>query len=152
MEWKPGLILRIRNYKFEDDGTSRDKYAIVLHTNEDEVYLIHSLTTSRNNLAVPGTHYGCSVHQGIPYYFIPAGQMIGDEKFCFEKDTFIFFQSNIRKESYAKFEEASKTLWGVVCLGALTHEELSRIIKCALKSKFIPVSIESELSAYKATL
>jgi len=57
MEWKPGLILRIRDYKFEDDGTNRDKYAIVLHTNDKEVYLIHSLTTSRNNLTVPGTHY-----------------------------------------------------------------------------------------------
>jgi len=37
MEWKPGLILRIKNYKFEDDGSSRDKYAIVLCTNDREV-------------------------------------------------------------------------------------------------------------------
>ena len=114
MQWKPGLILRIKGYKFEDDGTTRDKYAIVLHANEKELYLIHSLTTSRNNLAVSGTHYGCSVHQSIPYYFIPAKQPIGDENFHFDKDTFIFFQSNIRKESFEKFEAASKTLWGVV--------------------------------------
>lgn len=152
MQWKPGLILRIRDYKFEDDGTTRDKYSIILHTNDKEVYLIHSLTTSQNNLAVPGTHYGCSVYQGIPYYFIPAGQLIGDENFYFEKDTFIFFQSNIRKESFAKFEAASKSLWGVTSLGLLTNEELGRILKCALKSRFIPASIESELSAYKATL
>jgi hypothetical protein len=152
MQWKPGLILRIKDYKFEDDGTTRDKYAIVLHTNDKEVYLIHSLTTSRNNPGVPGTHYGCSVHMGIPYYFIPAGQLIGDGNFCFDKDTFIFFQSNIRKESYAKFDAASKTLWGLVSLGILTNEELGRIIKCALKSRFIPSGIESELLTFKATL
>ena len=86
MQWKPGLILRIKDYKFEDDGS------------------------------------------------------------------FIFFQANVRKESYEKFEKASRALWGVVSLGMLTNEELARIIKCALKSKFIPLNIMSELSAFKETL
>lgn len=152
MEWKPGLILRIKDYKFEDDGSTRDKYAIVLCTNDQGLYLIHSLTTSQNNLCVPGIHHGCSVQIGVPYYFIPAGHLIGDENFCFEKDTFIFFRSNIRKESYEKFEKAAKTLWGVVILGKLSGDELARIIKCALKSRVIPANIESELSAFKATL
>jgi hypothetical protein len=88
MQWKPGLILRIKDYKY----------------------------------------------------------------FYFEKDTFIFFQANVRKESYEKFEKASRTLWGVVSLGMLKDEELARIIKCALKSKFIPLNIMSELSAFKETL
>jgi hypothetical protein len=152
MQWKPGLILRIKDYKFEDDGSTRDKYSIILHTNDKELYLIHSLTTSRNNQAVPGSYHGCSVHQSIPYYFIPAKKMIGDDGFYFEKDTFIFFQSNIRKESFEKFEAASKTLWGVISLGMLTSEELGRILKCALKSRFIPANIASELSGFKATL
>lgn len=97
-------------------------------------------------------HYGCSVHMGVPYYFIPANQVIGDQNFYFEKDTFIFFRSNIRKESYDKFDAAAKTLWGVISLGVLAKDELARIIKCALKSRFIPASIESELSAFKGTL
>jgi hypothetical protein len=113
MQWKPGLILRIKDYKFEDDGSTRD---------------------------------------GVPYYFIPARQPVGNENFYFDKDTFIFFQANIRKESYEKFERASKALWGVVSLGRLTDDELARIIKCALKSKFVPVNIMSELSAFKETL
>lgn len=107
MQWKAGLILRIKDYKFEDDGST---------------------------------------------YFIPAKQLIGDDNFYFEKDTFIFFQSNIRKESFAKFEAASKTLWGVIGLGMLTSEELGRILKCALKSRFIPANIASELSGFKASL
>jgi len=116
------------------------------------ICLIHSLTTSKNNSSVPGIHYGCSIHVGVPYYYIPAGRLIGDENFCFEKHTFIFFRGNIRKESYDKFEKAARTLWGVVVLGRLTDDELARVIKCALKSRAIPANIESELSAFKATL
>jgi hypothetical protein len=152
MEWKPGLILRIKHYKFEDDNTTRDKYAIVLYTNDKEAYIIHSLTTTQNNAAVPGALYGCSVYNNIPYFFIPQGQVIGDESFYFERDTFIFFRSNVRKELYVKFEAASKVLFGIVSLGILTNDELKRIIKCALKSKFIPEEIEKELSAFKETL
>src|SRR5690348_17044247 len=98
MQWKPGLILRIKNYKFEDDNSVRDKYSIVLYTNENEAYLIHTLTTTQNNLLVPGLRHGCSVHQNIPYYFFPKELIIGDNNFYFEKDTFIFFRNNIRKE------------------------------------------------------
>src|SRR6516225_8626476 len=116
MEWKPGLILRIKNYKFEDDNATRDKYVIVLLTNASELYLVHSLTTSQNNLNVPGLNYGCSVYNHVPYYFFPKNISIGDQNFSFEKDTFIFFRSNVRKESYAKFEAASKTLFGLVNL------------------------------------
>ena len=152
MEWKPGLIVRIKNYKFEDGNTMRDKYAIVLCTNDKEAYLIHSLTTSQNNLLVPGIQFGCSVYNGIPYYFIPQGQVIGDEQFSFEKDTYIFFRNNVRKESYAKFEAASKVLFNIISLGVLSKEELKRIIKCALKSKFISEEIEKELAAFKASL
>ncbi len=152
MVWKPGLILRIKNYKFEDDGSARDKYAIVLCTNDKDVYLIHSLTTSQNNLSFPGMQFGCSVHKNIPYYFFPKGQVIGDEAFYFETDTFIFFRNNVRKELYAKFEAASKTLFGVISLGILSNEELKRIIKCALKSKFISEEIEKEVLAFKSNL
>jgi len=152
MEWKPGLILRIRNYKFEDDQSTKDKYSIVLYADGNKAYLIHSLTTSQNNRNVPAQQYGCSVSGGIPYYFIPQNQVIGDQGFFFEKDTFIFFGNNVRKESTAKFEAASKTLFGLVQLGILSNEELKRIIKCALKSRFVTEEIEKELTAFKAGL
>lgn len=152
MEWKPGLILRIKDYTFEDDQSVRDKYAIVLFVNKDQAYIIHSLTTTQNNRDMPAMQYGCSVYQFIPYYFIPKGQIIGDKSFCFEKDTFIFFNNNVRKESTVKFEAASKKLFGLITLGVLSGEELKRIIKCALKSKFIPADIEKELTIFKAGL
>jgi len=67
-------------------------------------------------------------------------------------DTFIFFLNNVRKELFSKFDAASKTLFGVVSLGILSNEELKRIIKCALKSKFIPAEIQHELTTFKDTL
>lgn len=152
MVWKAGQILRINNYKFEDDGSTRDKYAIVLCTNDKEAYLIHCLTTSKNNLGIPATDYGCSVHHHVPYYFIPSGQVIGNQNFFFDKDTFIFFSNNVRKELYAKFEAASKTLFGLAVLGELTAYELKRLIKCALKSKFLSEDVEIELRAFKEKL
>ncbi len=153
MIWKPGLILRIKDYRFEDDGSKRDKYAIVLCVNDQHLYLIHSLTTSQNSLSVPGAKYGCSVHNNIPYFFIPRGQIIGDENYSFEADTFIFFRSNVRKEAFTKFEAAAKaSLFGVVTLGVLSTDELERLLKCALKSKYLTAEIESELFAFKLSL
>lgn len=154
MNWQPGLILRIKDYQFEDDNSTRDKYSIVLYTNKNEAYLIHSLTTTQNNLLVTGTNYGCSVYKNyLPYYFFPKEQIVGSEKFSFEKDTFIFFANNVRKEPFVKFENAAKkSFLGIAVLGLLTNEELKRILKCALKSKFIPAAIQKELSEFKETL
>jgi UDP:flavonoid glycosyltransferase YjiC (YdhE family) len=153
MNWKPGLILRIKNYRFEDNNSTRDKYSIVLFANNDYAYLIHSLTTSRNNFNVEALNYGCTVHKHyLPYYFFPANQVVGDDGYFFEKDTFIFFQSNVRKESFSKFDAAASTPLGLISLGTLTNEELKRLIKCALKSKFIPQDIAKELSIFKQTL
>ena len=153
MNWEPGLILRIKNYKFEDDNSTRDKYSIVLFANNEYAYLIHSLTTSQNNLQVPVTNYGCSIHNNrMPYYFFPKNQIVGSDNFFFEKDTFLFFQSNIRKENFSKFEIASNTIFGLISLGTLTNQELKRIIKCALKSKFVPSDIEKELNNFKQIL
>lgn len=152
MKWKTGLIVRIKNYKFEDDNSTRNKYAIVLYANDHEAYIIHSLTTSKNNPGVPASQFGCSVYQHIPFYFIPQGQIIGNDNFSFDCDTYIFFSNNVRKESYIKFEAASKTLFGLVQLGVLNNEELKRIIKCALKSRFIAANIVEELMAVKQAL
>lgn len=153
MNWTPGLILRIKNYKFEDDGSSKDKYAIVLYTNEHEAFLIHSLTTSQNNLSVPATAFGCSVYNNIPYYFIPKNQVIGNQNFSFEKDTYIFFMNNIRKETFVKFDKAAAaSLFGITPLGTLSDEELKRLLKCALKSKYITLHIQQELQQFKELL
>ena len=142
-----------KEFKFEDDNSRRDKYTIVIFANNDYAYLIHSLTTTQNNLQVEAKNYGCSIHNGrMPYYFFPSYQIVGSDNFFFEKDTFIFFQSNIRKENFSKFDEAARIPFGLISLGILTNEELKRIIKCALKSQFIPADIVQELNDFKQSL
>jgi hypothetical protein len=46
----------------------------------------------------------------------------------------------------------ARYIWEIVSLGVLKNEELARIIKCALKSRFIPLNLESELTDFKAML
>lgn len=154
MDWKPGLILRIKDYTFEDDSSTRDKYSIVLYTNNKELYLIHSLTTTQNNFSVSSSNYGCCIHKSfLPYYCFPKDEIIGDENFSFEKDTFIFFHNNVRKELFSKFEAAAqKSYFGIISLGTLKVEELKRILKCVLKSKSIPSEIQKELFVFKEGL
>ncbi len=150
--WKPGLLLRINDYKFEDDGSTRDKYAIVLWINNDEAYLIHSLTTSQNKSGFPAEHLGCQVYRSVPYFFIPQGQVIGDQGYSFDKDTFIFFNNNVRKASLQKFKDAAKSIFKLAPLGCLTSEELKRLLKCILKSRQIEISVFDELNALKDSL
>jgi hypothetical protein len=77
---------------------------------------------------------------------------IGDNDFYFEKDTFIFFKSNVRKENFIKFEAAAKQLFGIVELGTLNNYELKRLIKCALKSDFLSKEIFEQLNNFKEIL
>lgn len=96
--------------------------------------------------------YGCSVHKAIPYYFFPAKYHIGYQAFYFDKDTFIFFSNNVRKEVISKFELLSQKFFGVTALGYLSPQELSRIIKCALKSRLLQENIERDLTMYRDSL
>lgn len=150
--WEPGLLLRINDYKFEDDGSKRDKYAIILSVNDEEAWLIHSLTTSQNKLNFPATHYGCQVHHHTPYYFIPKDTIIGDQGFSFDKDTFIFFRNNVRKVSLDKFKKAAVSIFQMAPLGKLSADELKRLLKCMLKSSFLEQGIAEELSRVKSQL
>ena len=152
MIWKPGTILRIRNFRFEDDGSTRDKYGIVLSVNNNESYVLFSLTTSQNNFGFPALNYGCSVHKFIPYYFIPKNQLIGNDGYFFDKDTFIFFTNNVRKIGFNNLASLSNIPFGVVSLGVLNNQELSRLLKCILKSNAIPLNSKTELIAMKDSI
>ncbi len=152
IEWKPGLILREKDHKF-DDGTIRDKYLVVLFVNKQQAYVIQSLTTSKNKLELPAIDFGCRVHNHrIPYFYIPAGRIIGDQDFAFEKDTFIFFNQNVFIQPIAAFENAIKKFLGLIELGVLSNEDLKAFIECALTSNFVPGNIAVELQGFLRTL
>ena len=90
-----GSIVRIKDYVFED-GTTRDKYLIVLHNDASEAVIIHSLTTSKQKFAVEKEFLGCNVYKkgnySIPYYLFPENKILDDDTlFYFDVDTYIFF-------------------------------------------------------------
>lgn len=150
--FESGALVRIQDYEFED-GSTRDKYLIVLLLNQEKAYIIHTLTTSRNNVGVSQTQRGCSVHEGkFPYYFFPAGVAIDESGYYFDKDTFIFFKNNVHKVDLAAFAKYDVPPFGLLRLATLSTSELKRLLKCILKSKFIPLNLKQELNDFKDQL
>jgi hypothetical protein len=87
----PGNLVRIKGFQFEN-GTLRDKYLFVLLRDDVAAYVISSFTTSQNKLNVSATKSGCYFDKRIStYYHFPAGEIIGDGNFSFDKETYIFF-------------------------------------------------------------
>lgn len=150
--FKPGTLLRIKNYEFED-GSTRDKYLVILLANPNAAYIIHTLTTSRNKLGFTNFKRGCSVHQQmIPYYCFPAGETIDEDGFFFDVDTLLLFRDNIRRVPISNFEKYEEEPFGLIKLATLSIEELKRMLKCILKSKFVPQNLKEELSNFKNSL
>ena len=147
---KQGHLLLIEEYQFQDGNGSKDKFLIVINRNDEFAYVIHTLTTSQNHLHLPSQNFGCSVAGTIPYFFIPKNQELGEKEFAFEKDTFIFFRNNIRKENLSSFLKYSDKK--IVLKERLSSSFLKRLLKCMLKSNFIDLNIEQELIQIKDML
>jgi hypothetical protein len=144
-----GAIVRIKDYIFED-GTTRDKYLIVLYKNNLEAIIIHALTTSKQKFTVEREFSGCHIYKkgniAIPYYLFPENKILDDEsQFFFDVDTYVFFLNNT---TFAKIEDLQKydnQPFGLIELGKLSAFELGRLIKCILKSDFVPENIKNIL-------
>jgi hypothetical protein len=150
----PGNLVRIKDYEFED-GTKRDKYMFVLYANDAEAYLISSLTTSRNKFDVTATKSGCYFHSRLStYYHFPAGEVIGDENYAFDLDTYVLFKDNVRKidiPSLTHYIESGDP-FAVVRITTLKSDELRKMLQCIAHSTFVPVGLKAELIAYRDSL
>lgn len=152
--FQPGSIIKINNYEFQDGGGTRDKYLIVLFSEGDEAYIIHTLTTTNNKFGVDvsSMNFGCSIlNSKIPVFFFPRHIKVGCESgFYFDDDTFIFFNNNIRKESLKKFDVYLNQRSLEICrLDSLSYYDLKRLLKCVLKSKTIPTGLKTLIENYK---
>lgn len=145
-----GNLLLIEDYQFQDGNGSKDKFLIVIDRNDEFAYIIHTLTTSQNKLNLPSNHFGCSVAENIPYFFIQKNVELGENKFSFDKDTFIFFRNNVRKESLSSFLKYPEN--NIILKEKLPNSLLKRLLKCMLKSDFIELNIEKELQTIKNAL
>lgn len=149
----PGALLRINRYEFEDGGGDRDKYLIGLCANDEELFYIHTLTTSKSRGLNPGKS-GCHVSGNIAYWCFEAQVPISDG-FSFDLPTYVFFNGNIRKRSYAELEQMGKdgSAFGVQKLAQLTDDTLNRLLKCILKKKeHIPRNVLAYLEGTRESL
>lgn len=145
-----GHLVLIEDYQFQDGNGSKDKFLIVLNRNDEFAYIIHTLTTSQNKLNLPSDNFGCSVVGNIPYFFIQKDIELGVKNFSFDKDTFIFFRNNVRKEQLSSFLKYNEK--NLILKEKLSSAFLKRLLKCMLKSDFIDLNIEKELITIKELL
>lgn len=156
--FKLGSLIKINKYEFQDGGGSRDKYMIVLSRNDEEAYVIHSLTTTSNKFGISSSNYGCGTHNvssyySIPYFFIPSGQIIGEKKFSFPSNTFILFKDNIRKQELSSFDKyLNEGSSRIEFLDTFPTPKLKMLVKCLLKSDYVPFDLIDELEATKDSL
>ena len=127
-------ILKIIDYAFQDGEGIRDKYLIVLNKNDDEAYLLHTLTTTNPNGFDP-KKIGCQRKGNISYFYFPSGIVVGESGFSFKSNTFVFFTENIRKEKLISFSKYAEK--NIQYVDIMTKKTLKDIIDCMLNSDFI---------------
>lgn len=153
-DFLPGNLVRIKDFQFED-GTLRDKYLFVLLRNDIAAYVISSFTTSQNKLNVTATKSGCYFDARIStYYHFPAGEIVGNDNFYFDKETYIFFRENVRKlliSDLIKYASATDP-FAVASITTLKTEEFKKLLQCIVNSTFTPEDLKMELSTFKNSL
>lgn len=127
-------LLRIEDYEFQDGNGVRDKYMIVLNRSEDAAFIIHTLTTKQAQGFNP-SNSGCISKNNLSFFYIPKDEVIGEDGFSFELDTFIFFANNIRKQSLQSLQKYPDK--NVILQDIVNKKFLKDLIDCMLNSVFI---------------
>lgn len=127
-------ILKITDYTFQDKNGIRDKYMIVLNRDANNVYIIHTLTTSQPKGFDP-KKIGCHTKNKISFFYFPKDIVVAENGFSFDKDTFVFFVSNIRKESLKDLQKYPTT--SIDVKGIMNKKCLKDLIDCMLNSEYI---------------
>lgn len=139
----PKNILYIKDYQFED-GTQKPKILIILDvidTEDAELCLLQAITTSQDK-TVPDNliKHGCTNLdlERLSFYIFEKSKTIGlkpnNENFGFDRNTFIFFQTNISKEPLLNFLKYKEN---VLHLAKLSDDEYQNLINCISQSKLV---------------
>lgn len=144
--FQPRDILFIKDYQFEDGGESKDKIAIILDCNEEEVWLIQALVTSQDKVPNENLNHGCTNNKEnfLSFYLFLAEREIAidpkGQPFHFQKNTFIYFAQNVKQLPLDKYSDY--TDGKVEAKAVLNESEYKRLIKCIKKSHLIPRKIK----------
>ncbi len=128
---------------------------IGLCSNDGELYYIYSLATSKNHRGVAPNGQGCNVESGVNYWYFQPGVALDEDGFSFDLPTYLFFNGNFRKRSYAELRKIGSdgSPFGVQKLAQLDELVVKRLLKCVLKAKaMLPRNIVPVLEAFKDTL
>ncbi|TAH18477.1 MAG: hypothetical protein EAZ08_11340 [Cytophagales bacterium] len=136
----PKNILYIKDYEFED-GTKKPKLLIILGIIDNELFVLQAITTSQDK-TVPDNliKHGCTNLdlERLSFYIFEKNKPIGlkpnNESFGFEKNTFIFFQTNISKEPLLNF---LKYKGNIQHLATLSDEEYQHLVNCISQSNLV---------------
>jgi len=136
----PKNILYIKDYQFED-GTQKPKLLIILDVIDAELCLLQAITTSQDK-TVPDNliKHGCTNLdlERLSFYIFEKSKIIGlkpnNDSFGFEKNTFIFFQTNISKEPLLNFLKYKENIRH---LATLSNDEYQNLINCISQSKLV---------------
>jgi hypothetical protein len=142
----PKNILYVKDYQFED-GTQRSKLLIILDILDNELCILQAITTSQDK-TIPNTRikHGCTNLdlERLSFYIFEKDRVIGlksnNQDFGFEKNTFIFFQTNISKEPIQNFLKYKDDIFH---LATLFENEYKDLINCIYQSKLLKRNLKA---------
>ena len=135
-QFEAGAILYFDPFIFQDGGTPKRKYFVVLKRNDTEIILA-SLPTSKDS--VPATitkEHGCIERPDIDFncYYFEGGKPVCVNGFAFPTDTYIY-GFRIKLFDINQFQTQQSEHQTIVTIkGQLTDTEYKQLIKCLLHS------------------
>ena len=87
---RPGNVLHIKDYEFENGGGTRDKYLFAIDVSDTLSLLLRVLTTSQVKVPADKATHGCrnESENGLHYYMFQRGRLLARHEgteFAFEK-------------------------------------------------------------------
>ncbi|WAC39871.1 hypothetical protein [Pedobacter sp. SL55] len=128
-----GHVLRIPDFDFENGAETRDKYLIVIDTNEEKALFLRVLTTSKVKVPEDKIMHGCrnEPNNGLHYFMFEKDRCIGSlekQDFSFLLHTFILFRNNIKEVDTFSFIQKYEHTAELVC--EMQEDEFLRLKKC----------------------
>lgn len=127
MTYDIGTILLAPNYQLPT--AIKDKFFIVIGFDEDGYHLL-SMTTSKIYFDPSLIKHGKIVDRDMCVYCFKKGKIIGENGFCFYKDTIV----SLRKNVYP-FTEQKISALNMVIQDVLIKEEIIQLLYCFLHHK-----------------
>ena len=133
-------IIHINDYDYENGQKLKGRYFIILH-NENGLSIIITGITTRDR--IPDKFQPliddkrCIKHDDdfVHCYFFPKDKMIGENGFCFKKNSFIYMGQNIKEiETDYILNKYDKK---IIFKDKVEIKEFYELIYCVYKSKYI---------------